>query len=101
MAVAPSDQLKDLLDAPIFVTVATIEPDGSPHPSPVRAKNEGAQELIDELVLKYTGEEVRGIQPGVGQGKPADGRRQHLSRLRTCPRALSRPGNVTNRSRGP
>lgn len=33
-----SEELRSLLDTPVFVTVATIQPDGSPQLSPVWVK---------------------------------------------------------------
>ncbi|MBH5335558.1 PPOX class F420-dependent oxidoreductase [Streptomyces pactum] len=46
MAAAFSDQLKALLDSPVFVIVATVQPDGSPQLSPVWAKRDGDEVLI-------------------------------------------------------
>ncbi|MGX1267571.1 PPOX class F420-dependent oxidoreductase [Streptomyces phaeoluteigriseus] len=107
-----SDNLKALLDSPVFITVATLQPDGSPQVSPVWVKRdggdvlfsttvdrqkyknlmrdprvtfvvqpadspytyaevrgtaeistEGAQELIDELSVKYTGKHYADFNP--------------------------------------
>ncbi|WP_432001470.1 PPOX class F420-dependent oxidoreductase [Streptomyces sioyaensis] len=44
-----SDDLKKLLDSPVFVTVATIQPDGSPQLSPVWVKRDG-----DDLLFSTT-----------------------------------------------
>jgi PPOX class probable F420-dependent enzyme len=112
VSVALSDGLKQILDGKVFVTIATIQPDGSPQLSPVwvqrdgddllisttigRRKQqniardprvtvvvvpsespytyaeirgtatyttEGAQELIDELALKYTGKSYADFNP--------------------------------------
>ncbi|MGW8374231.1 PPOX class F420-dependent oxidoreductase [Streptomyces sp. ODS28] len=41
-----SDGLKDLLDDTVFVTIATIQPDGSPQLSPVWVKRDGDDVLI-------------------------------------------------------
>ncbi|MCB5908300.1 PPOX class F420-dependent oxidoreductase [Streptomyces pinistramenti] len=49
MTATLSDDLKNLLDAPVFVTVATIQPDGSPQLSPVWVKRDG-----DELLFSTT-----------------------------------------------
>ncbi|UGY92134.1 PPOX class F420-dependent oxidoreductase [Streptomyces gobiensis] len=49
MAAALSDNLKQLLDSPVFVTVATIQPDGSPQASPVWVKRDG-----DDLLFSTT-----------------------------------------------
>lgn len=116
MTAALSDELKALLDTPVFVTVATIQPDGSPQVSPVWVKrdgddvlisttvgrrkeqnlardprvsvvvqpadapytyaeirgeaalvSEGAQELIDELSVKYTGKKYAEFNPASGE----------------------------------
>jgi PPOX class probable F420-dependent enzyme len=45
-----SDKLKDILDTPVFVTLATIQPDGSPQLSPVWAKRDGDDILISTTV---------------------------------------------------
>ncbi|MFF3643812.1 PPOX class F420-dependent oxidoreductase [Streptomyces sp. NPDC002564] len=49
MSAALSDDLKALLDTPVFITVATIQPDGSPQVSPVWVKREG-----DEVIFSTT-----------------------------------------------
>ncbi|MFI5633781.1 PPOX class F420-dependent oxidoreductase [Streptomyces sp. NPDC051664] len=41
-----SAELRSLLDTPVFVTVATIQPDGSPQLSPVWVKREGDDVLF-------------------------------------------------------
>ncbi|MFF8917672.1 PPOX class F420-dependent oxidoreductase [Streptomyces sp. NPDC015032] len=46
MTVALSAELKALLDTPVFVTVATIQPDGSPQVSPVWVRRDGDDVLI-------------------------------------------------------
>ncbi|MEU9205259.1 MULTISPECIES: PPOX class F420-dependent oxidoreductase [unclassified Streptomyces] len=46
MTAALSEDLKALLDTPVFVTVATIQPDGSPQVSPVWVKRDGDDVLI-------------------------------------------------------
>ncbi|MEU1350445.1 PPOX class F420-dependent oxidoreductase [Streptomyces sp. NPDC005775] len=46
MTAALSEELKALLDTPVFVTVATIQPDGSPQASPVWVKRDGDDILI-------------------------------------------------------
>ncbi|MEU6991649.1 PPOX class F420-dependent oxidoreductase [Streptomyces sp. NPDC046465] len=50
MAAALSDQLKELLDTPVFITVATIQPDGSPQLSPVWVKRDGDEVLFSTTV---------------------------------------------------
>ncbi|MFI9078650.1 PPOX class F420-dependent oxidoreductase [Streptomyces sioyaensis] len=49
MTATLSDELKKLLDSPVFVTVATIQPDGSPQLSPVWVKRDG-----DDLLFSTT-----------------------------------------------
>ncbi|MEU7044377.1 PPOX class F420-dependent oxidoreductase [Streptomyces varsoviensis] len=46
---ALSDDLKNLLDKPVFVTIATIQPDGSPQLSVVWVKRDG-----DDLLFSTT-----------------------------------------------
>ncbi|MET8324671.1 PPOX class F420-dependent oxidoreductase [Streptomyces sp. NPDC005181] len=41
-----SDELRSLLDTPVFVNVATIQPDGSPQLSPVWVKRDGDDVLF-------------------------------------------------------
>ena len=50
MAAELSDNLKQLLDSPVFVNVATIQPDGSPQVSPVWVKRDGHDVLISTTV---------------------------------------------------
>jgi PPOX class probable F420-dependent enzyme len=45
-----SDDLKRLLDTPVFVNLATIQPDGSPQVSPVWVKRDGDDLLISTTV---------------------------------------------------
>jgi PPOX class probable F420-dependent enzyme len=49
VAAALSDKLKQVLDGKVFVTVSTIQPDGSPQSSPVWVKRDG-----DELLISTT-----------------------------------------------
>lgn len=49
MTASLSDELKHLLDGPVFVTVATIQPDGSPQLSPVWVRRDG-----DDLLFSTT-----------------------------------------------
>jgi PPOX class probable F420-dependent enzyme len=46
VSAALSDKLKELLDGPVFVSIATIQPDGSPQVSPVWVKRDGDDVLI-------------------------------------------------------
>ncbi|MCP2257057.1 PPOX class probable F420-dependent enzyme [Streptoalloteichus tenebrarius] len=50
MATVLSERLKELLDAPTFVTLVTLQPDGSPQASPVWAKRDGDDILISTTV---------------------------------------------------
>ncbi|GAO05691.1 PPOX class F420-dependent oxidoreductase [Streptomyces lydicamycinicus] len=50
MTATLSDDLKQLLDTPVFVTVATVQPDGSPQVSPVWVKRDGDDLLISTTV---------------------------------------------------
>ncbi|MFJ9686118.1 PPOX class F420-dependent oxidoreductase [Streptomyces bacillaris] len=50
MTAALSTELKDLLDTPVFVNIATIQPDGSPQVSPVWVKRDGDDVLISTTV---------------------------------------------------
>ncbi|MEU8784304.1 PPOX class F420-dependent oxidoreductase [Streptomyces sp. NPDC048637] len=49
MSATLSDDLKQLLDSPVFVTVTTVQPDGSPQASPVWVKRDG-----DDLLFSTT-----------------------------------------------
>ncbi|WFB08792.1 PPOX class F420-dependent oxidoreductase [Streptomyces sp. LX-29] len=119
MPVTLPDAVKDMLDSPVFVTLVTLNPDGSPQASPTwvkrdgdevlisttlgrrkeknlrrdprvsvvvqpsdspytyaelrgeaRLDSEGAQELIDELSLKYTGKRYADFNPASAQDAP-------------------------------
>ncbi|KOT62118.1 MULTISPECIES: PPOX class F420-dependent oxidoreductase [Streptomyces] len=59
MAVALSDDLKALLDGPVFVTLATIQPDGSPQVTPVWAKRDGDDVLISTTVGRRKEQNLR------------------------------------------
>ncbi|MFC7309442.1 PPOX class F420-dependent oxidoreductase [Streptomyces monticola] len=50
MSAQMSDELKALLDTPVFITVATIQPDGSPQVSPVWVKRDGDDVLFSTTV---------------------------------------------------
>jgi PPOX class probable F420-dependent enzyme len=45
-----SENLKQVLDTPVFVSIATIQPDGSPQVSPVWVKRDGDELLISTTV---------------------------------------------------
>ncbi|MER6306964.1 PPOX class F420-dependent oxidoreductase [Streptomyces sp. NPDC001739] len=59
MTATLSDDLKKLLDTPVFVTVATIQPDGSPQVSPVWVKRDGDDLLISTTVGRRKEANVR------------------------------------------
>ncbi|QCX77450.1 Putative pyridoxine/pyridoxamine 5'-phosphate oxidase [Streptomyces sp. YIM 121038] len=59
MSAALSDDLKSLLDTPVFVTVATIQPDGSPQLSPVWVKRDGDDVLISTTVGRQKEKNLR------------------------------------------
>jgi PPOX class probable F420-dependent enzyme len=50
MSAELSDKLKALLDSPVFITAATIQPDGSPQVSPVWVKRDGDDVLFSTTV---------------------------------------------------
>ncbi|RKT02370.1 PPOX class probable F420-dependent enzyme [Streptomyces sp. 3211.6] len=50
MSAQLSDRLMELLDSPVFVNIATIQPDGSPQVSPVWVKRDGNDVLISTTV---------------------------------------------------
>lgn len=50
MTASLSDKLKELLDSPVFVNLATVQPDGSPQVSPVWAKRDGDDVLISTTI---------------------------------------------------
>ncbi|WP_405797692.1 PPOX class F420-dependent oxidoreductase [Streptomyces sp. NBC_01506] len=59
MAAALSEKLKELLDSPVFVAIATIQPDGSPQVSPVWVKRDGDDILISTAVGRRKEENLR------------------------------------------
>ncbi|MBQ0986662.1 PPOX class F420-dependent oxidoreductase [Streptomyces sp. F63] len=50
MPTALSDELKQVLDSPVFASVATVQPDGSPQVSVVWVKRDGDDVLISTTV---------------------------------------------------
>ncbi|WP_369216616.1 PPOX class F420-dependent oxidoreductase [Streptomyces flavofungini] len=50
MSAALSDDLRSLLDTPVFIIVGTIQPDGSPQLSPVWVKPDGDDILFSTTV---------------------------------------------------
>ncbi|MEV7615541.1 PPOX class F420-dependent oxidoreductase [Streptomyces sp. NPDC089799] len=50
MSAELSARLKELLDSPVFVTIATVQPDGSPQVSPVWVKRDGDDVLISTTI---------------------------------------------------
>ncbi|MEU2667971.1 PPOX class F420-dependent oxidoreductase [Streptomyces sp. NPDC007164] len=59
MTAALSDDLKALLDTPVFVNIATVQPDGSPQVSPVWAKHDGDDVLISTTVGRRKEQNLR------------------------------------------
>ncbi|MFB4194709.1 PPOX class F420-dependent oxidoreductase [Streptomyces carpaticus] len=59
MAAELSDKLKDILDGPVFVTIATIQPDGSPQLSPVWVARDGDDVLISTTVGRQKEKNLR------------------------------------------
>ncbi|ANW18988.1 PPOX class F420-dependent oxidoreductase [Streptomyces clavuligerus] len=50
MTAALSDGLRTLLDSPVFVNIATIQPDGSPQVSPVWVTRDGDDVLVSTTI---------------------------------------------------
>lgn len=59
MPAALPAELKALLDSPVFVTVATIQPDGSPQVSPVWVKRDGDDLLVSTSVGRRKEQNLR------------------------------------------
>jgi PPOX class probable F420-dependent enzyme len=59
MSAALSDELKTLLDGPVFVTIATVQPDGSPQLSPVWVKRDGDDVLISTTIGRRKEQNLR------------------------------------------
>ncbi|WP_043270444.1 PPOX class F420-dependent oxidoreductase [Streptomyces sp. CT34] len=59
MTATLSDALKELLDSPVFVTVGTIQPDGSPQLSPVWVKRDGDDLLFSTTVGRRKEKNIR------------------------------------------
>ncbi|GGV48306.1 PPOX class F420-dependent oxidoreductase [Streptomyces spectabilis] len=59
MSAALSEDLKSLLDTPVFVTVATIQPDGSPQLSPVWVTRDGDDVLISTTIGRQKEKNLR------------------------------------------
>ncbi|MFD7511928.1 PPOX class F420-dependent oxidoreductase [Streptomyces sp. NPDC059853] len=59
MAAELPDKLKDMLDGPVFVTIATIQPDGSPQLSPVWVARDGDDVLISTTVGRQKEKNLR------------------------------------------
>ncbi|PVE14200.1 PPOX class F420-dependent oxidoreductase [Streptomyces scopuliridis] len=59
MSAELSEDLKHLLDEPIFVNIATIQPDGSPQVSPVWVKRDGNDVLISTTVGRRKEQNLR------------------------------------------
>ncbi|MDI3388260.1 PPOX class F420-dependent oxidoreductase [Streptomyces sp. B-S-A8] len=59
MSAQLSDALKTLLDTPVFITVGTIQPDGSPQLSPVWVKRDGDDVLFSTTVDRRKQQNLR------------------------------------------
>ncbi|MFI6288026.1 PPOX class F420-dependent oxidoreductase [Streptomyces sp. NPDC051018] len=59
MSAALSDELKTLLDGPVFVNIATIQPDGSPQVSPVWVKRDGDDLLVSTTIGRRKEQNLR------------------------------------------
>jgi PPOX class probable F420-dependent enzyme len=59
VAAVLSDNLKQLLDGPVFATVATIQPDGSAQLSVVWVKRDGDDVLISTRMGRRKGQNIR------------------------------------------
>lgn len=59
MTAVLSEKLKELLDSPVFVAIATIQPDGSPQVSPVWVKRDGDDLLVSTAVGRRKEENLR------------------------------------------
>ncbi|MFB7272895.1 PPOX class F420-dependent oxidoreductase [Streptomyces sp. NPDC056244] len=59
MAAALSEKLKELLDGPVFVDIATIQPDGSPQVSPVWVKRDGDDLLVSTTIGRRKEQNLR------------------------------------------
>ncbi|MFI0784908.1 PPOX class F420-dependent oxidoreductase [Streptomyces lydicus] len=59
MTATLSDDLKKLLDTPVFVIVTTVQPDGSPQASPVWVKRDGDDLLISTTVGRRKERNIR------------------------------------------
>ena len=54
-----SDDLKSQLDLPVFITVATVQPDGSPQLSPVWVKRDGDDVIFSTTVGRQKEKNLR------------------------------------------
>ncbi|MFD0338285.1 PPOX class F420-dependent oxidoreductase [Streptomyces sp. NPDC127117] len=59
MPAALPAELKALLDTPVFVTVATIQPDGSPQVTPVWVKRDGDDLLVSTSIGRRKEQNLR------------------------------------------
>lgn len=59
MPAALPAELKALLDTPVFVTVATVQPDGSPQVSPVWVKRDGDDLLVSTSIGRRKEQNLR------------------------------------------
>ncbi|MET8681934.1 PPOX class F420-dependent oxidoreductase [Streptomyces sp. NPDC004647] len=72
MAAALSDDLKKLLESPVFVTLATIQPDGTPQLSVVWAMHDGDDVLISTTIGRRKERNIRREPRVTVLANPAD-----------------------------
>ncbi|MFE7572611.1 PPOX class F420-dependent oxidoreductase [Streptomyces sp. NPDC057539] len=72
MSAELSEDLKRLLDGPIFVNIATIQPDGSPQVSPVWVKRDGNDVLISTTLGRRKEQNLRRDPRVTVVAQPAD-----------------------------
>ncbi|WP_128381082.1 PPOX class F420-dependent oxidoreductase [Streptomyces cavernae] len=72
MAALLSDKLRALLDGPVFIDLATIQPDGSPQVSPVWVKRDGDDILVSTTVDRRKYENLRRDPRVTVLAQPAD-----------------------------
>ncbi|MFJ4774612.1 PPOX class F420-dependent oxidoreductase [Streptomyces uncialis] len=72
MSTQLSEDLKALLDTPVFLTVATIQPDGSPQVSPVWVKRDGDDVLFSTTVDRRKEQNLRRDNRVTAVVQPAD-----------------------------
>ncbi|GLF99946.1 PPOX class F420-dependent oxidoreductase [Streptomyces yaizuensis] len=59
MTATLSDAVKSLIDSPVFVNIATIQPDGSPQVSPVWVRRDGDDLLVSTTIGRRKEQNLR------------------------------------------